>query len=145
MRSLIAAAFLLSCGAAGAQQKPDPTAETVRFLRDCWSRVRKDGPKALERVKTWPEDVRKIEGRVSKFGQTWIGDGKIETFQDRLTLMGELWRIRGSIGILGLLQSETLEMVTGLDAKEFRALQKQFASMQAKLPSWTGGRGVRAP
>ncbi|HEY0867044.1 MAG TPA: hypothetical protein VGE01_06695 [Fimbriimonas sp.] len=120
-------------GAVRAQPVPENAAETVRFLRQSWARVRQEGPKAIDDARlAWPGEIRRIKARVGTFSGKWIGRTDPVSLRERAVLLAEFWRIRGSINLLGLLSAENLKAVTGMDLREFQEIARQVGGW--KIP-----------
>lgn len=114
--------------------KPNPTTETLTFLRQSWSLVSKDGPKALNAAKLhWPDQVRRVKDEVSTL-QSKCDKGVSQLgLTEKVALVGELWRVRSSINLLALLDPQMLHNVTGLDPKALDNLRKQAETLRTRV------------
>jgi hypothetical protein len=131
LRHLIAVATLSASAFAGAQT---PLEQGQSFFQNAWKRVQSEGPAAAERlVRAAPERFKKVKGRVgelTKLTQQWTEERKLE---EKKNLALELWRVRGSLDLMSLLNPDVLEQLTGIDGKTLRNLRAQTEKAQALL------------
>jgi hypothetical protein len=131
LRSFLAAAIFGAAALAAAQS---PLEQGIAFFQNAWKRVQSEGPAAAERiVRAAPERFRKVRGRVqelTKLTREWADEKRLE---ERKNLVLELWRVRGSLDLMSLLNPDVLESLTGIDAKTLRQLRAQTERAQAML------------
>jgi hypothetical protein len=131
LRSFLAAAILGGAALAAAQS---PLEQGTAFFQNAWKRVQSEGPAAAERiVRAAPERFRKVKGRVqelTKLTREWADEKRLD---ERKNLVLELWRVRGSLDLMSLLNPDILESLTGIDAKTLRQLRAQTERAQAML------------
>ncbi|MGV3614866.1 MAG: hypothetical protein ACO1SV_05985 [Fimbriimonas sp.] len=129
LRPFLAAVAL--CGFASAQT---PLEQGTSFFQNAWKRVQSEGPAAAERlVRATPERFKKVKARVgelSKLTADWADEKRLE---ERKNLVMELWRVRGSLDLMSLLNPDVLEQLTGIDGKTLRHLRAQTEKAQAML------------
>lgn len=127
-----------SPGAAAAQTWSDRAASaeqaSLAWLHHAWNVVQQEGAPAAERViqeapKKFKAVRKNLEGLSKKVAQ--FADG--HHLQEKKALLLEFWRIRDSVNIMALLNPDTLETLTGIDHKEFQAMQAQLARVQKTL------------
>ncbi len=131
--------FVLRLGIAiavvvGLATAQSPLEQGQAFFQSAWKRVQAEGPAAAERiVRAAPERFRKVKGRVAelqRMTREWADEKRLD---ERKNLAIELWRIRGSLDLMALLNPEVMESLTGVDAKTLRQLRAQVDRAQATL------------
>lgn len=131
LRHLLAGLALASAAFAGAQT---PLEQGSAFFQNAWKRVQSEGPAAAERlVRATPERFKKVKGRVmelSKATREWADERRLD---EKKNLALELWRVRGSLDLMSLLNPDVLEQLTGIDGKTLRNLRAQTEKAQALL------------
>lgn len=133
------ATLFMSAFAAHAQS---PWDQGTAFLKSAWKRVEQEGPKAAEAaIRSAPERFKQVKTQVTGLQtqvQRWAKEKKLE---ERKNLALELWRIRGSLDLMALLEPEMLHRLTGIDAKTLKGLQSQVADLQSRLGNAIPKRG----
>lgn len=131
LRQLFVGATIAVASLASAQT---PLEQGQTFFQNAWKRVQAEGPAAAERlVRATPERFKKVKGRVaelSKLTREWADEKKLE---EKKNLALELWRVRGSLDLMALLNPDVLEQLTGIDAKTLRNLRAQTEKAQTLL------------
>lgn len=125
---------LLLSGAAFAGAQQSPLEQGSAFFQNAWKRVQAEGPAAAEKlIRSTPERFRRVKGQVgdlTKDVQVWARDRKLE---EKKNLALELWRVRGSLDLMALLNPDILEQLTGIDGKTLRSLRSQVEKAQGLL------------
>lgn len=112
---------------------PSASAATS-WIQNQWAKVQREGKPVAERiVREAPEQFQKIKQTapsLMKRIEIWSRQG---TPEQRAQLLGELWRLRGSLDLMALLEPETLENLTGIDAKLLKELRAKATSAYATI------------
>lgn len=122
------------------QKKSEPSA------LDCASTwLRSGGAEALKRfkasqaealVRTAPKQFAGAKAMVTDLA-TKIQKGLGTSLTQKKNLLIQLWKLRGSLDVMALLDPHTLETLTGIDAKTLAGLQKTAATLAKSFASLT--------
>jgi hypothetical protein len=126
--------FVLLLSGVALASAQSPLEQGSAFFQNAWKRVQAEGPAAAEKlVRATPERFKRVKGQVgglTKDVQVWAKDRKLE---EKKNLALELWRVRGSLDLMALLNPDILEQLTGIDGKTLRSLRSQVEKAQGLL------------
>lgn len=129
MRIFLFAALLMAAALAPAQ---NPWDQGATFVRGAWEKVKTQGPVAAEAaVRATPARFKQVQKQVvaaQKQVTAMIKNAKLE---EKRNLALQLWEIRGSLDLMALLNPDTLEALTGVDATMLRKLRAETAKLEA--------------
>lgn len=131
---------LLIAASASAQGPGWPTIDQktmdqgAGMLRQAWKQVQEKGPAAAEQViRQAPQQFKEIRVQTDRAVAQVNRWAKEKRLDERKNLALELWRIRGSLDLMALLESDILHEITGIDHKTLKNLRVQIEKAQAML------------
>ena len=150
-------ALALSAGALAQSSK----ATSAPAQNSVPQKVKKAAPSALDRATSWlcsggQEAMKRLKASQAEvlirtapnhFAglkatandlATKIGKGMSASLTEKKNLALQLWRLRGSLDVMALLDPHTLETLTGIDAKTLTGLQRTATNLAKSLGSLTG-------
>ena len=124
MKWVLMVLFVFCAVFAQAQSASSPQSRwqsALKSIKAGWSRVIQEGRPAAERlVKLAPEKYKDIKIQIGHFTEKLAKTPEVKAFQDKKDLVLELWRIRASLDLLALLDSDNLKAITGMEPPKFK-------------------------
>lgn len=135
MRSSLRLLSLALIGALAAHGwSQTPWEQGTAFVNKAWQKVQSQGASAAESaVRQAPARFRDVKRQVQSVSKQVQRMAKSARLEEKKNLALQLWEIRGSLDLMALLNPDTLEALTGIDAPLLRKLRNETARLEALM------------
>ncbi|CAN5394858.1 hypothetical protein BH11ARM1_BH11ARM1_02010 [soil metagenome] len=108
--------------------------DPLAWCRKTWTTVQQVSSKAAsEALKKAPATFKHVPDQVATFAKDLTVKVKSMKLEEREATAKELWRLRGSLNLMALVDPDVLEQVTGIDAAKLRSTQRTINQLIQSL------------